>query len=288
MLKAVRNLVRAKWPPSSSSSESSKNAGGIEDEIRNQRAVLDSWKGKCESQLNMLAVCKSTGAFETVPTAEKAYDCPFVVTNSYRNGSTGYYVTPTGCLVYYNGAFYDPCRHASKLCTSPLSKVQFTLEEITASLHTLVKFDVRSTSSEEILGTWPIKFYDRDEGKNEVAAQVVERILRWQASSSSSSTEEDLEFETENLAEVSASRGANIPWRLSKGFIDEIFASGGSSVLAKGSVGNTKTQPSASFPTKGWGSAEGLVTGGSAAEFCDSISDWWPDVSGSHMKHAYI
>ncbi len=54
------------------------------------------------------------------------------------------------------------------------------MEEITGAVqspHTLVKFDVRSTGSDEILGTWPIKFYDRDEGKNEVASQVVERII---------------------------------------------------------------------------------------------------------------
>ncbi len=147
--------------------------------------------------------------------------------------------------------------------------------------NTLIRFDVRSTGSDEILGTWPIKFYDKDAAKNNMASQVVERILRWQAWSSSSSSEEEAEFETDNTAETSTKTNANVPWRLSKDFIEQIVMNGGSSDRARGSIGNTR--PAFSTPpvptAKGWGAAEGLVTGGSAAEFCDGIADWWPDVS---------
>ena len=279
MLKAVRNLVRA-----ASSSSVGGNAGGIEDEVRKQKSVLDSWKGKCESQLNMLAACKGVGAFSMIPEVEFPYQCPFVITTPYNKGAGGYYVTPTsGCLLYYNGAFYNPCRHTTKPCGTSSSgvKVSYTLDEITGLAqrsNTLIKFDVRSTGTDEILGSWPIKFYDKDPLKNEVAAQVVESILRWQATSSSSTSEEDMEFETENDASTAAqNRSANIPWRLSREFIEEIFMNGGSSSRAKGSVGNTKPAASA----RGWATAEGLVTDGAAAEFCDGIADWWPDVSSS-------
>lgn len=119
----------------------------------------------------MLAVCKSNRLFDIVPEKEFAYDCPFVVTTPYA--ARQYYVTPTGCLLYYRGSFYNPCRHPTKPCASAAAKVPFTAEEVAAQAqHTLVRFDVRSTGSDEILGSWPVKFYDPDEGKNEVAAQV--------------------------------------------------------------------------------------------------------------------
>ena len=200
-------------------------------------------EGWCESQLNMLAVCKGHGVFDMLPSTEVPYDCPFVITNAYSAGN--YYVTPTGCLLYYNRAFYNPCRHSTRPCTSSSSsKIQYSVEEITGagqSAYTLIKFDVRSTSSDDILGTWPVKFYDKSETTNEVAAQIVERILRWQASSSSSTTDEELEFETMNLAETNVNRSANIPWRLSREFIQDLFMGGGSGDRAKGSIGNTKT-----------------------------------------------
>lgn len=162
------------------------SAAHLRDELSMQKSVADRWKGRCESQLNMLAVCKSNGLFDLVPKKEFAYDCPFVISDSYAQGSGQYYVTPTSaCLLYYKGSFYNPCRHSTRPCkpASNAAKVVYTLAEITGASqkgNTLVKFDVRSTGSGEILGTWPIKFYDLDPAKNEVSAQVVARIMRWQ------------------------------------------------------------------------------------------------------------
>ena len=218
----------------------------------------------------MLAVCKSNGLFEIVPEKEFAYNCSFVISTPYS--ARTYYVTPSGCLLYYRGSFYNPCRHPTRPCASSNSKVSYTVEEIAVqhASSTIVRFDVRGAGSDEILGSWPVKFYDGDESKNTVAAQVVERILRWRATSSSSTGDEDASFEADNLAESAQSRGANIPWRLSKEFITDMFEGGARSARAKGSIGNTRGS---------WASAEGLVTDGQAAEFCDSIADWWPDVS---------
>ncbi len=220
----------------------------------------------------MLAVCKSNRLFDIIPDKEFAYECPFVITTPYSQKR--YYVTPSGCLLYYTGSFYNPCRHPTKACSNATAKVSFTLEEIVtgaAAAKTLIRFDVRSTGSDEILGSWPIKFYDLDESKNAVAVQVVERILRWQATSSSATSVEDSSFESANLAESAQNRGANIPWRLSKEFITDIFQGGATNARSKGTIGNT---PVESY----WATAEGLVTDGKAAEFCDAIADWWPEV----------
>ena len=280
MLKSVRNLATRLGMQPLTVGSGNTNWGGIEDQIRQQRSVLDSWKGRCESQLNMLAVCKSNGVFDMIPGTEFAYDCPFTITTKYNTGT--YYVTPGSCLLYYAGEFFNPCRHSTKQCNSKTAagKPAFSVDEITGPqqrANTLVAFDVRSVGSGEILGVWPTKFYDKNESRNEVAVQVVERLLLWQASSSSTTTgQEGADFEALNYAvEGVSDRGANVPWRLSKEFIEHVFMDGGSSPLATGSVGNTKAG------RKGWGKAEGLVTSasGDVAEFCDGIADWWPDVS---------
>lgn len=100
-------------------------------------------------------------------------------------------------------------------------------------------------------------------------------------SSSATEGQEDAAFEAANTPEDAANKGANIPWRLSKEFIEDVFMEGGAKVRAKGSVGNTKVNGK-----KGWGASEGLATDGEAAEFCDSIADWWPDVSlFLHVKY---
>lgn len=61
-------------------------------------------------------------------------------------------------------------------------------------------------------------------------------------------------------------------------FVQDIFMDAGLSSRAKGSVGNTKADGE-----QGWGTSEGLVTDGKAAEFCDGIADWWPEVGGVCM-----
>ena len=184
MLKGVRQLAYDMGMDpvkNAGNGSSSKNWGSIEDEIMQQKSVLDLWKGKCESQLNMLAVCKSNGIFDMIPSSEFAYDCPFTISTPYA--SKRYYVTPQSCLLYYSGEFFNPCRHSTKMCKG--SKPSFTVDEIVGPAqraNTLIGFDARGTGSGEILGTWPTKFYDLDASKNDVAVQVVERILRWQVS----------------------------------------------------------------------------------------------------------
>lgn len=295
VLKTLRAMRRSAQVTGEGSSSSSTSSTVLEDEIRRQRSIVDTWKGRCETQLDMLAVCKGNALFETVPAVEFPYDCPFMVADSYAQGN--YYVTPnTGaCLVYHKptDAFYNPCRMSTRPCEQTgSSKPALTLAQITGAAeaaNTLVRFDVRSTSeTNEILGSWPIRFYDGDDQKNKVAAQIVERILQWEASSSSSSasTEAGAEFEAANADTGTDGtntlsplrRGANIPWRLSERFVREILERGGTGDASRGSVGNV--HPSWK---QGWAQAEGLVNdasseGASVAEFCDTVADWWPDV----------
>jgi hypothetical protein len=205
MLRAIDRRVRA----------SGDGGGGtvatpphLRDELMLQKSVVDSWRGKCESQLNMLAVCKGNGLFEVIPEIEVPYDCPFVIQDAYADPvskARRYYVTPNGgCMLFHAGSFYDPCRNTAKPCTmdpSSGAKVSLTLADITGPAqrdNTLVRFDVRSAGSGEILGSWPVKFYDIDEAKNGVASQLVEMVLRWKATTSSSSPQEQAMFEEEN------------------------------------------------------------------------------------------
>jgi hypothetical protein len=199
MLRAMnRRLASASIPGDESTSP-------LRDEMMVQKSVVDLWRGRCESQLNMLGVCKGHGLFEVIPETEVAYDCPFTVQDPYTNPATkerSYYVTPNGgCMLYHDGSFYDPCRNTARPCTNSTHKVPLTLAEITGpaqSGNTRVRFDVRSTGSGEVLGAWPVKFYDLDEGKNAVASQLVEMITRWRATTSSASPQEQAAFEEEN------------------------------------------------------------------------------------------
>ena len=274
MLKAIRNLIKT--------STNSASSTILEDEIRKQKSVTDQWKGRCESQLNMLAICKSNGVFDIIPRQEIPYECPFKIKNLYYNSTskigTKYYVTPTGCLLYYENNFYNPCRHSQDPCSSS-KKAEMSIEDIVSTSEasrTRLRFDVRSTGNGEILGTWPIQFHDLDNDKNQIAAQVVQMIMRWKSTSSSASTAEEMQaFEENDIVNVeNRLNPANIPWRLSSEFIQEIFMNGGNNDQAKGSIGNTIPNTEA----KGWGTAEGFATTSNAAEFCDTITDWWPDV----------
>ena len=125
------------------------------------QATVSRWKHKCESQLGMLAVCKSNSVFEMVPSSQVPYECPFRIKDTYRDST--YYVGPASCLVYIkqSNSFYDPCLHPQKPCTKDQ---EYTLQQLLdAAQQTLVKFDVRSLGNGEVLGTWPIKFFGLDE-----------------------------------------------------------------------------------------------------------------------------
>ena len=206
-----------------------------------QQAVVARWKHQCESQLGMLAVCKSNGIFDMVPPEENEHNCSFQILDAYDDGK--YYVGPASCLVYISEtkAFYDPCMHPTKECNS--KGTVYSLSDLLGTPATRLQFDVRSLGNEEVLGTWPLKFYGSDEDKNEMAVAYAGMLEQFRTSGTS-----------------------GVPWRLSTEFADQIL--GGTDT---GSVGNTREK---------WASAEGFAS--KSTEFCDGISDWWPEVSVWH------
>lgn len=64
------------------------------------------------------------------------------------------------------------------------------------------------------------------------------------------------------LEEFRTSGMSGVPWRLSTEFADRILAG-----TDTGSVGNTRQK---------WAQAEGWAS--TSTDFCDGISDWWPEV----------
>jgi hypothetical protein len=205
-----------------------------------QEPVVARWRTKCELQLDMLGICKSNGLFDYVPVVEHPYDCPFRITDDYTDRE--YYVTP-GCLVWIRdsptiGSFYDPCRNNG--CAT--SGMTFTVGVI--RLMGRIPFDVRETGSGEALGTWPGVFLSSDDAVNQEHTELASLIAQWHQTG----------------------RGGVLPWRLQQTFVEKVVSGGGTNV--KGGIGNT-------LPQHSWGTAEGF--GNTSMEFCDAISDWWPE-----------
>lgn len=121
----------------------------IEVKANLQQATVSRWKHQCESQLGMLAVCKSNGIFEMVPDKEHEHNCSFQIADRYDGGN--YYVGPASCLVYIRAtqAFYDPCLHPGKPCDA--RGRQYSLSDLLGTPSTRLQFDVRSLGKGEVL-----------------------------------------------------------------------------------------------------------------------------------------
>jgi hypothetical protein len=104
-----------------------------------------------------------------------------------------------------------------------------------------LSFDPRASASGEVLGTWPLTYHTASESGNQALQDISTRLKEWYTG-----------------------QGRDVPWRLSHGFVANVVMDGGKS--STGSTGNTASD---------WGTSEGFARDG-AAEFCDSIADWWP------------
>lgn len=121
-------------------------------EAGEQDSITNTWRRRCEVQLDMMGMCRAHGVFQMIPREKRAYDCPFSVTDGYQGG--GYYVTP-GCLVYKReeDAFFDPCGVAGA-CSPAQGPAPMPLSSITKR----VPFDPRRASRGDPIGYWPIRF----------------------------------------------------------------------------------------------------------------------------------
>jgi hypothetical protein len=78
--------------------------GGATDDVD-----MRSWRRRCRAQLEVVAMCRVRGVFESTPADQglaAAADCPFTVWDITRFPAV--YLTRT-CLLYADGAFYDVC-----------------------------------------------------------------------------------------------------------------------------------------------------------------------------------
>jgi len=180
------------------------NSSGIRNtvsHIQQQSLVTGDWKLKCETQLELLGVCLSNRVFEMIPQVPRTPSCPFTI----NAGATDYYVS-SGCIVYKKSAnaFYDPCRN-SNLCT----KQGLTLAQLTDD--TKIRFDVRFTGQNEVLGSWPVEFLSSNSQENLAMQDLVK------------------DLNAERLAR-------NVPWRLNHTFASDAVNAGKGVENTKGSL----------------------------------------------------
>jgi hypothetical protein len=230
-------------------------AAGIRDttaELAVAEPVLQTWRRRCDAQLELVGVCRSNSVFEMIPPVDptSGISCPFRIVDAYS--TKAYYVTP-GCAVYIasasssqeglSGAFFDPCRLSPTQCDSTKDvTIQALLD---ATLQTRLPFDPRAVGARDAVADWPATFRGLSEEGNARQASARDALL----ASRAERTEAD-----------------EIPWRLEPEFVAKVVSDGGAG--APGSVGNTRGA---------WGTSEGM--GADAGEYCDGIADWWPEVT---------
>lgn len=155
------------------------SAAGIRDtsiELAEVEPILQSWRRRCEAQLDMIGVCRSNGVFEMFPSSQVAasIQCPFRISDDYSTTTTKYYVSP-GCIVYVasgistqpglRGAFYDPCRLPSSPCVGGSA---VSIQDLINSPDQKARlpFDPRATGARDALGRWPSIFHALDPDSN--------------------------------------------------------------------------------------------------------------------------
>jgi hypothetical protein len=149
------------------------SSAGIRDtsmELAEVEPILQSWRRRCEAQLDMIGVCRSNGVFEMFPSANVAasIQCPFRILDDYATTTTKYYVSP-GCIVYVasgistqpglRGAFYDPCRLLSSPCSTTGSIISIQDLINSPNQKARLPFDPRATGARDALGRWPLIFH---------------------------------------------------------------------------------------------------------------------------------
>lgn len=163
-------------------------------EVGAQQAVSKRWARRCQAQLDMMGMCRAHGVFQMRPEVERAYECPFSVSEPYAERL--HYVTP-GCLVYKfsDDRLYDPCLQP-ELCQGGGAPVPL------ASITRAVPFDPRDASRGEPMGYWPLTFQGATEGGNDRMAALRNALQGFDAAS-------------------------QVPRGLSSGFVERLVHGGG-------------------------------------------------------------
>ena len=116
--------------------------------VKQQRAVHELWKERCDVQLAQVGICQLRGVYELEPKAgrDSAAHCAFTVAAGVSDDCADlFYVTPN-CLVRCGSSFYDPC-----LCANGNTCSGFEFDPSVADPKcSPLSFDVRSFTSDEI------------------------------------------------------------------------------------------------------------------------------------------
>jgi len=133
--------------------------GGVTDDVD-----MRSWRRRCRAQLDVVAMCRVRGVFESTPADQGlavSADCPFTVWDITRFPAV--YLTRT-CLLYSDGTFYDVC-----LCEDCTGK-SYTVAFVKACP---LPLDVRALARGAGGGfRWPSEL-----GANETAARAALQAL---------------------------------------------------------------------------------------------------------------
>ena len=114
-------------------------------EFTSQKKMLGQWRLRCESQLTLLGLCKNLDVFKPpVERQKRIHTCPFSIGARDDNDM---YMTP-GCLVHYNGFFYDPCNCPGFSCGG--EKQLFSSFDPACR----IAFDPRDLARDSPLGRW--------------------------------------------------------------------------------------------------------------------------------------
>ncbi len=118
-------------------------------EVVRQKGVVGTWMRRCGSQVQLVAMCQALDIFHVYPLARRCM-LPFTVL-SLVDDPREVYTTPE-CLVFIDGAFYDPCGCHPEWCTGPVTTVLYPAD-LTASC--ALRFDPRGVVREAELAWWP-------------------------------------------------------------------------------------------------------------------------------------
>ena len=79
-----------------------------------QAAAAELWRGRCAAQMHEVGLCVLRGVYDIVPNGtQPAPECAFAGSGHRVSGCARFYYT-SSCLLFCDGAFYDPC-----LCAEP-------------------------------------------------------------------------------------------------------------------------------------------------------------------------
>ena len=113
-----------------------------------QAQIVARWRRRCGAQLQLLSLCVNLDVFRAPDTSFNLFSSPCM--HFAPASAANFYVTPE-CLVYLDGAFYDPCRCMPCVGNSSFLDPAY----LKATPACLLRFDPRTVVRAAPVGWWP-------------------------------------------------------------------------------------------------------------------------------------